>query len=219
MATTMDDTTLSTLDLLESRLLRIEHILYGQTVSPALAQDRSAVEKIGQLERRFSHLLDKFRVYAELIKICTSQRAYCLNTCSSRLDKAHPDFFHAAAPSDPPSQLSSDAIQSVVVASASAFPATLSSLTAIKDSPIPDPSESANLIALQDRMKGIEATQIAQAAEIADLRKRSETVIRSWYETGVLDNSRTIADLESRVATVERQVRRAERELEAEDEL
>ncbi|KAI8680033.1 hypothetical protein NCS57_00283000 [Fusarium keratoplasticum] len=203
MATTMDDTTLSTLDLLESRLLRIEHLLYGQTVSPALAQDRSAVEKIGQLERRFSHLLDKFRVYAELIKIY----------------KAHPDFFHAAAPSDPPSQLSSDAIQSIVLASASAFPATLSSLTAIKDSPIPDPSESANLVALQDRMKAIETTQIAQAAEIADLRKRSETVIRSWYETGVLDNSRTMADLESRVAIVERQVRRAERELEAEDEL
>lgn len=77
MATTMDDTTLSTLDLLESRLLRIEHLLYGQAVSPALAQDRSAVEKISQLDRRFSHLLDKFRVYAELIKICTSQRAYC----------------------------------------------------------------------------------------------------------------------------------------------
>lgn len=68
-------------------------------------------------------------------------------------------------------------------------------------------------------MKAIETTQIAQAAEIADLRKRSETVIRSWYETGVLDNSRTMADLESRVAIVERQVRRAERELEAEDEL
>ncbi|KAL6352918.1 hypothetical protein LRP88_13395 [Fusarium phalaenopsidis] len=199
----MDDTTLSTLDLLESRLLRIEHLLHGQTVSPALVQDRSAVEKIGQLERRFSHLLDKFRVYAELIKIY----------------KAHPDFFHATAPSDPPSQLSSDAIQSIVLASASAFPATLSSLTAIKDSPIPDPSESANLVALQDRMKAIETTQIAQAAEIADLRKRSETVIRSWYEIGVLDNSRTIADLESRVAIVERQVRRAERELEAEDEL
>lgn len=68
-------------------------------------------------------------------------------------------------------------------------------------------------------MKAIETTQIAQAAEIADLRKRSETVIRSWYETGVIDNSRTMADLESRVAIVERQVRRAERELEAEDEL
>jgi len=68
-------------------------------------------------------------------------------------------------------------------------------------------------------MKAIEATQIAQAAEIADLRQRSETAVRAWYETGVLNNSRAMADLESRFEVVERQVRRAERELEAEDEL
>jgi RecA/RadA recombinase len=68
-------------------------------------------------------------------------------------------------------------------------------------------------------MKAIEATQIAQAAEIADLRQRSETAVRAWYETGVLNNSRAMADIESRVEVVERHVRRAEREQEAEDEL
>ncbi|KAJ4131707.1 hypothetical protein NW768_005904 [Fusarium equiseti] len=203
MATTMDETTLSTLDLLESRLLRVEHLLYGQPQTPALAQDRSATDQIGQLERRFSRLLDDFRVYHELMKIY----------------RAHPDFFHAPDPSEPPSQLDIDAIQSIVLASASAFPAILSSLTAIKDSPIPDPAESAALVALQGRMKAIEATQIAQAAEIADLRQRSETAVRAWYETGVLNNSRAMADLESRFEVVERQVRRAEREQEAEDEL
>ncbi|RGP79632.1 putative ro-10 required for nuclear distribution [Fusarium longipes] len=203
MATTMDETTLSTLDLLESRLLRVEHLLYGQSQSPALVQDRSATDQIGQLERRFSNLLYDFRVYHELMKIY----------------RAHPDFFHAPEPSEPPSQLDIDAIQSIVLASASAFPATLSSLTAIKDSPIPDPAESAALVALRDRMKAIEATQTAQAAEIADLRRRSETAVRAWYETGVLSNSKTMADLESRMECVERQVRRAEREQEAEDEL
>ncbi|KAH7197954.1 uncharacterized protein B0J16DRAFT_314263 [Fusarium flagelliforme] len=203
MATTMDDTTLSTLDLLESRLLRVEHLLYGQPQTPALAQDRSATDQIGQLERRFSKLLDSFRVYHELMKIY----------------RAHPDFFHAPDPSEPPSQLDIDAVQSIVLASASAFPAILSSLTAIKDSPIPDVAESAALVALQDRMKAIEATQVAQAAEIADLRQRSETAVRAWYETGVLNNSRAMADIESRVEVVERQVRRAEREQEAEDEL
>lgn len=135
------------------------------------------------------------------------------------LDRANPGFFHAPDPSEPPSELDISAVQSVVLASASAFPATLSSLTAIKDSPIPEPSESAALVALRDRMKAIEATQVAQAAEIADLRQRSETVVRSWYETGVINNSKVMADLESRVGFVERQVRRAERELEAEDEL
>lgn len=67
----MDQTTLSTLDLLESRLLRVEHLLYGQTVSPSLAQDYSAVEKIADLEKRFSTLTSKIRVYGELLRICT----------------------------------------------------------------------------------------------------------------------------------------------------
>ncbi|KAH7167168.1 hypothetical protein DER46DRAFT_273151 [Fusarium sp. MPI-SDFR-AT-0072] len=203
MATNMDETTLSTLDLLESRLLRIEHLLYGQNQSPALAQDQSAASQLNKLERRFSMLLSDVRVYHELMKIY----------------RAHPDFFHSADPSEPPSQLDIDALQSIVLASASAFPTTLSSLTAIKDSPVPDPADSAALVALQDRMRAIEATQIAQAAEMADLRQRSEVAVRSWYETGILDNSKTMASLESRVKVVERQVRRAERELEAEEEL
>ncbi|KAM0344068.1 hypothetical protein ACHAPU_007971 [Fusarium lateritium] len=203
MATNMDETTLSTLNLLESRLLRIEHLLYGQSQSPSLAQDRSAVDQLGQLERRFSTLLSHIHVYDRLMKIY----------------RAHPDFFHAPDPSEPPSHLDTHAIQTIVLASASAFPATLSSLTAIKDSPIPEPSESAALVAMQDRMRAIEATQVAQAAEIADLRHRSETVVRSWYEMGVINNSKTMADLETRVGFVERHVRRAERELEAEDEL
>jgi hypothetical protein len=71
MTTDMDETTLSTLDLLESRLLRIEHLLYGQPQSPSLVQDRSAVDQLGQLERRFSTLLSDIRVYHGLMKICT----------------------------------------------------------------------------------------------------------------------------------------------------
>jgi hypothetical protein len=67
----MDETTLSTLDLLESRLLRVEHLLYGQNVSLSLGQDYSTVEKIDDLEKRFSLLIAKIRVYGELLKICT----------------------------------------------------------------------------------------------------------------------------------------------------
>lgn len=67
-----------------------------------------------------------------------------------------------------------------------------------------------------DKMKVIEATQIAQAAEMAELRGRSEAVIRSWYESGVLSNSKALAAVESRVEKVERLVRRKERA--AEDE-
>lgn len=216
----MDQTTLATLDLLESRLLRIEQLLYGQTASPSLKQDESATQKIGQLERRFGTLVSRIRVYGELLKICTQlfplKSRPVANEC---LDKSHPDFFHSAAPSDPPSSLSPEALQSIVLASASSYTAILSSLTAIKDSPIPDPSESATLITLGDRMKAIRATQLAQATEMAELRKRSEILLRSWYQGKILDNSRAMADLEGRAEMAERQVRRAEREADEAEEL
>lgn len=68
-------------------------------------------------------------------------------------------------------------------------------------------------------MKAIEATQISQAAEVADLRRRSEVVMRTWYENGVLGNSRALADVESRAERVEREVRRHEKRIAAEDEI
>lgn len=67
----MDETTLSTLSLLESRLLRVEHLLHGQASSPSLAQDETAAVQLATLEKRFGALLSRVRVYAELLKICT----------------------------------------------------------------------------------------------------------------------------------------------------
>ncbi|KAH7316643.1 hypothetical protein B0I35DRAFT_260104 [Stachybotrys elegans] len=203
MDNSLDETTLSTLTLLESRLLRIEHVLYGQTASPSLASEDSTVDRLGSLERRFSTVLSDFRVYGELLKIY----------------RAHPDFFHAPDASEPPSQLAPDAIQSIVLASASMYPATLSSLTAIQDSPIPDPSESASLLALADKMKALEATQTAQAAEMAELRRRSEVVMRTWYESEVLQTSQALADVERRMERVERWIRRLEHAKEEEKEI
>ncbi|UNI13719.1 hypothetical protein JDV02_000435 [Purpureocillium takamizusanense] len=201
MDSTLDKTTLSTVSLLESRLLRIEHLVYGSTAShPPHTPHEPAARRLDELERRFSTLASRVRVYGELLRIY----------------KTHPDFFHAPAPSVPPSQLSINAIRSIVLASASSFPAILSSLTAVKDSPIPDPSESASLISKAERMKAIEATQLAQATEISELRRRSEAVLRSWYEGNVLANSQTMADVESRVEKVERLVRRRERKIEEE---
>ncbi|KFA72179.1 hypothetical protein S40288_06016 [Stachybotrys chartarum IBT 40288] len=203
MDNSLDDTSLSTLSLLESRVRRIEHILYGQAAAPSLARDASAVNKIGGLEKRFSLLLSNIRVYSELLKIY----------------KANSDIFHSPHPSEPPSQLSPEAIQSIVLASASSYPATLSALTAIKDSPVPDLSESTSLIALSQRMRAVEATQLAQAAEMAELRRRSEAVVRSWYEGGVLRTSQVLADVEGRMERVERRVRRAEHAREEEQDI
>ncbi|TFB01351.1 hypothetical protein CCMA1212_006825 [Trichoderma ghanense] len=198
----LDKTTLATISLLESRLLRIEHLLYGTTASPFSSQNQheTAVAKMDALERRFAKMTSQIRVYAELLKIY----------------KSNPDLFHAPPPSQPPSQLDSDAVQSIVLSSASSFPATLSALTAVKDIPIPDSSTSASLIALTKRMKAIEATQMAQTAEISALRSRSEALVRSWYENGAVVGSQVLAHSESRIQRIEREVRRRERLLEEE---
>ncbi|PON26432.1 hypothetical protein TGAM01_v204908 [Trichoderma gamsii] len=204
MLTEMDDpldkTTLATISLLESRLLRIEHLLYGTTASPtsSLNHHDAALEKMDILERRFNNMVAQIRVYAELLKIY----------------KSNPDLFHAPPPSQPPSQLDSETIQSIVLSSASSFPATLSALTAAKDIPIPDSSASASLISLTQRMKAIEATQIAQAAEISKLRSKSEMLVRSWYENRALVNSQMIADSDGRIRRVEWETRKREIALE-----
>lgn len=217
----LNQTTLFTISLLETRLLRIQQILYGPTASHPSAQHESVAWKMADLERRFSLMLSRVRVYADLLKICTLRLSPLRRLFSDaiRPDKSHPDLFHAPAPSDPPSQLSAATIRSMVLASASSYSAALSSLTAIKDSPIPDMSESAALISATERMKAIQATQAAQAADMADLRRRSEVIIHSWYESRLLASSRSMADMESRVEGVERQVRRRERTKEEDKEM
>ncbi|KAK6952358.1 hypothetical protein Daesc_006894 [Daldinia eschscholtzii] len=192
MESTLDNTTLSTISLLEARLLRIEHLLYGHTVQQPKV---SAIRSIQELEHRFGTLLQRMRVYAELLKLYKSQ----------------PTLFQPPPPSQPPSELSSEALRAIVLASASSFPATASALTAISDTPIPDPAHTAALAALLPKMKGIEATQIAQAAEIAELRARSEVIVRQWYEHNVMNYSNFVASVESRVENAEKAVRRVER--------
>ncbi|KAI2635004.1 hypothetical protein GGS26DRAFT_589916 [Hypomontagnella submonticulosa] len=192
METTLDNTTLSTISLLEARLLRLEHLVCGHT---AQLPKVPAMRSIQELEHRFGLLLQRVRVYAELLKLYKSQ----------------PTLFQAPQPSEPPSELPSDALRAIVLAAAPSFPATASALTAISDTPVPDPAQSAALAALLPRMKGIEATQLAQAVEIAELRTRSEAVIRQWYERDVLGYSDFAAAAESRVERVERVVKRVEK--------
>jgi len=135
-------------------------------------------------------------------------------------DRKHPSLFtnsNPSNPSDPPIDLSIDEIKGIVLASAASFPATESSLRAVADCPIPDPALSTSLIAQMERMKGLEATQMAQAAEMAELRTRTEAIIRRWYEGNALASSQLVADLEGRVEKAEMVVRRAEKEKEAEN--
>lgn len=193
----LDRTTLATISLLEARLLRIEQILHGSNpASAARPAGDSAVESLANLERRFASLISRFRVYADILK----------------LYRTHPSFFQSPTPDDPPpSQLDTAALRATVLSFASSFPSTVSALTAVtSDTPVPDPKLSADLVALLPRMKGVEATQLAQEAEIGELRDRSERVVRKWYEERVVGYGSFIADVEGRVERVEREVRRAE---------
>jgi hypothetical protein len=73
MDESLDKTTLATISLLETRLLRVEHLLYGpSTPSPSttVPAGESALDSLADLERRYAALLSRVRVYAELIKIC-----------------------------------------------------------------------------------------------------------------------------------------------------
>ncbi|KAI2632931.1 hypothetical protein GGS21DRAFT_147816 [Xylaria nigripes] len=192
MESNVDDTTLSTISLLEGRLLRIEHLLYG---SSAFQPTNSAIRSLQELEHRISKLIQHIRVYGELLK----------------LHKSHPTLFRSSPISQPPSELSLEALRAIIISAAPSYPTTASALTAICDTPVPDPNHSAVLANLLPRMKGIEATQQVQATEIAELRARSEKAIRQWYEHDVMRYSDFVADVEGRIVRIEQTVRRAER--------
>lgn len=69
---TLDKTTLTTISLLEARLLRLEQLLYGATsISTSRPSTDSALDSLADLERRFSTLISRFRVYADILKLCT----------------------------------------------------------------------------------------------------------------------------------------------------
>lgn len=192
MESTMEETTQSTMALLEGRLLRIEHLLYGESGSQSSS---SAIRSLQDLEHRFSKLLQHIRVYGELLK----------------LYKSNPSLFQPPPSSQPPPELPLEALQAIVLSAAPSYPAIASALTAIFDSPIPDPAHSAHLATLLPRMKGVEATQIAQAAEIAELRMRSERVVKQWYTRDVMRYSNFVAGIESRIERIERTTRRVEK--------
>ncbi len=65
----LDATALATVSLLEARLLRIEHLLYGGSL-PARPSTTPTAESLADLERRFASLLANFKVYADLLNVC-----------------------------------------------------------------------------------------------------------------------------------------------------
>lgn len=223
---TLDNTTLTTISLLEARLLRIEQLLHGTTSTPTPQQPTdSALTSLADLERRFSTLISRFRVYADILKLCTpppppahfSPDREIFPTNTPLPDRTYPSFF-APDPAQPPTQLDTAALRATVLSFASAFPSTVSALAAAtSDTPIPDPALSAELVALLPKMKAVETTQLAQEAEIAELRARSEDLVGRWYAESVVRHSEFVAGIEGRVERVERGVRRVAKTREGEE--
>ncbi|KAI1343492.1 hypothetical protein F5Y15DRAFT_370224 [Xylariaceae sp. FL0016] len=189
---TLDETTLTTISMLEDRISRLENLLYGhsETVSEV-----PAVRSLQELERRFSKLLQRLRIYADLLK----------------LYKSHPTLFQPPPPTQPPPDLSPESLRALVLAAAPSFPSTASALTSVADTPVPDAALSASLTTLLPRMKGVEATQLAQAAEVADLRAQSEEVVRQWYAFDVAGYAEYVGLVEDRIERVDHAVRRAQK--------
>ncbi|MBE3047771.1 hypothetical protein IMZ48_35730 [Candidatus Bathyarchaeota archaeon] len=71
MDNSMDVTTLTTLELLESRLLQLEQMVYGTLPANLPSSDEvSITRQLEKLEQRFQALISRVRVYNDIHKIC-----------------------------------------------------------------------------------------------------------------------------------------------------
>ncbi len=223
-ATAVNETSEVTLELLESRLRRIEHVLHGSDTAAIAAAtgppvSPPTVEALADIENRFSGLVSDVRVYAQLLKICASipravePKARLSNMFLHFLDNACPSLFQAPPPQEPPIQLDSDAILATVLSYSSSFPTTAAGLNAaLVDIPVPDAALSAQLVALVPRMQSLQESQRALDREIAELRHRSECVVRKYYERHALATANVVASVETRLERAEGRVRRLEKE-------
>lgn len=136
-----------------------------------------------------------------------------------RADAAQPDVFQSTNSDGLPTASSTPEILAIISSSAPVYPTTASRLTSIKDLPIPSAESSAALIALLPRLKRLEILQESQDQELAQLRLRSASAMKRWYELGPLGGSECWTEWESRMTNIERLVRREEgqqaREIEA----
>lgn len=137
----------------------------------------------------------------------------------SQTDARYPDLFQSINAEDLPTTLDTSSIQSIVLASSSAYPSTASRLTSIMDVPVPPADLSAQLIELVPRIAQLEAIQATQDGEIAELRARSAAAIQQWYTNDILRAGDAWADLEGRVEQGEQKVRQATLAKKMEDSL
>ena len=126
-----------------------------------------------------------------------------------RSDAHSPDLFQNADEGELPSLLDVESKAAIVLASATSYPLTASSLTSILDTPIPPAELSAKVMATGPQTAELVALQTAQLKTIAALKERTSQVLQRWYSVDILQSGEYWADVEARVDSVEQTVRRA----------
>lgn len=133
------------------------------------------------------------------------------------IDEKHPELFNATAP-PAASSLPLEERLSVVLSAAPSYHATASQLSSILDTPIPPPQQSAKLGSLLPRIDKVEGRVHGIEVEVAELRKRSASLLERWYWVSVEEGNERVAEWDERLGECERVVKRALREKEREKE-
>ncbi|KGM91596.1 uncharacterized protein PADG_12276 [Paracoccidioides brasiliensis Pb18] len=214
-----EETAADTIELLESRLRRIEYLLTGEASwtgqrpqIPTLsgAGEKPATTRLAELEYELNGLARTVPAVRDVLALYSRFP----DLFQSIPDTTSTSTSTSANPQSIPTTLPLPALTSIILSYASAFPETASRLTSLKDLPIPPAALSASLIELQPRLDRLAAVQEQQAAEIAELRARSALLAKRWVEVGVVGGSEVWGEWEGRVERVEKAVRRLEVEAE-----
>ncbi|OMP83989.1 hypothetical protein BK809_0001373 [Diplodia seriata] len=205
MAEDLDEILLQTLDMLEWRLRRIEFVLGGNVAAESQQTDAPVASRIQKLESRLSSVAGNSRAINDILQ----------------LQSKHADIFAPPEqPARPPPSSMDDPTPEIKLATilteAPAYPATASQLTSLHDLPLPPTESFTSLVGSSPRIAQLEQTQLAQAHDISDLRKRSGKAVLRWHEVMVLGQGRCWAEWDSRVRESEREVRREEVKIERE---
>lgn len=202
MAATTNETAAATLSMLEERLHRLDYAINGDVLpieddnkDNELQPRASAAARLRTLERALKTLTTKSHAVSDILQI----QQQC------------PELFHAADEQTIPSTLHPASLAQLILAHEGLYKTASSQLSTLHDnSTIPDTAPLVKLIGLEPRIEKVEAKQIEQAREFADLRLRSMRLLENWYKLGVLDMGEKWADWEERLRDCEIMVRRKE---------
>ncbi|EEQ28818.1 hypothetical protein McanMca71_001112 [Microsporum canis] len=203
------NTAADTIELLETRLRRVEFLLTGQTnwasepeqLSEPPASVRDTVSaRLAELEHGLKRLSARVPAVQDVLKLYSR----------------FPDLFQSVPTHTPPATLTPSTLASIVLSYATAFPETASRLSSLQDLPVPPASASTALVELQPRLDRCLETQRRQAEEVAELRIQSSLLMKRWIEVGVVGGGEVWGEWEERLKMVERGVRREERARERE---